>query len=144
MPQSTASAGIFPFERLRKLKLSSPNISLIDHGSAVIDGNALHRITLEYGTEGRNPGTRSQTTEATDLYFDPSTHLLVKTASSVWAMSGRAAKFLIVTTYDDYRTVGDTLIPFRFTETMEGQQYATLQLSSVQLNPSITSQYFEF
>jgi hypothetical protein len=133
IPSETAVLGLFPFERLRAANFPEPDTSLIDHGLVTVDGVELHRITFE-----------SKTTNATDLYFDPSTHLLVKTANAVFMDSARRATFLSVVTYGDYRKVGAILIPFSYAETIEGEQYRTLRLSDVQLNPGLTSSYFSF
>ena len=144
LPSDTAAAGLFPFERARLNRYTGAGTSLVDHGLTLISGTQLHRITLETPTLSRNPVTKSQETTATDFYFDPTSHLLVKTADSVQIVVGQRAKFLTVIMYGDYRKVGNSMIPFRYTETMDGQLYWTLQLSEVTLNPVLDATYFEF
>ncbi len=144
LPSDSSAAGLFPFERARLNRYTGAGTSLVDHGLTLISGTELHRITLETPTLGRNPVTKSQETTATDFYFDPTSHLLVKTANSTLSTVGQRARFLTVITYDDYRRVGNSMIPFRYTETMDGQLYWTLQLSDVKLNPVLDATYFEF
>jgi hypothetical protein len=144
MPFDTAMSGLFPFARPRQKNFSGPTGSLLDHGLTTIGGTELHRITFEGATIGRNPVTKSRQTVATDLYFDPTSHLLVKSSTASAIADGRNVKFLFVVTYDDYRKVGTSMVPFRYTETMNGERYWTLQLSEVQLNPELPSTYFEF
>jgi hypothetical protein len=144
MPFDTAMSGLFPFARPRLKNFPGARGSLLDHGLTTIGGTELHRITFEVPTIGRNPVTKSRQTVATDLYFNPTSHLLVKSSTSITIADGRNVKFLFVVTYGDYRKVGTSMVPFRYTEAMNGEQYWTLQLSDVQLNPEMPSTYFEF
>ncbi len=144
IPPDSALTGLFPFELIRLAHFPWPATSLIDHGPAVIGSTQLHRISFEFSSIGRNPVTNSPETIVIDLYFDPATHLLVKSAASTHTADARNASFLFVVNYSDYRQVGKTLVPFRYTETMEGQPYWTVQLSDVQLNPALNTTYFEF
>ena len=69
---------------------------------------------------------------------------LAKSASSSFIAVGHSAKFLRVVTYSDYRKVGTAMVPFRYDESMDGQQYWVVQLSDVQLNPVLDATYFQF
>jgi hypothetical protein len=131
----TASSGIFQFELPRLADLQTRS-SVLDHGLTVIDGMNLHRLTIE------QPLT-PQKNIATDLYFDPKTHLLVKTANAI-RPDGARSNLLRVITYGDYRSVDGVMIPFLYTQSLDGQKQWTLQLSEVQLNPNIQSNYFDF
>jgi hypothetical protein len=140
---NTAAAGLFPFETARAADVSPEFTSLVDHGLVAVGGVELHRITFEFALTG-NSTARSKPTTTTDLYFDPTSHLLVKTANSVDIPGTPRVKFLRVVTYSDYRKVGTTMIPFHYSETLDGQQYWMLQLSYVQLNPALSPTYFDF
>jgi hypothetical protein len=140
----TAAGGIFPFELARSAGKLGPTSSLRDQGLTTVGGLQLHRITLERATVGKNPTTNLRNTEAIDLYFDPSTHLLVKSSVLVPLAANRSASVLSVVSYSDYRLVGTTLVPFCFTETIQGEQSRILQLKSVSLNPTFDSGYFTF
>ena len=144
IPPNTAMTGIFPFELPRLASFPASGTSLIDHGLTSVDGTALHRITYEIQALGRNPVTKLPETVAIDLYFDPTSHLLVKSVHYSTVTDSRNAKFLFVVTYGDYRKVGASMVPFHYTETMGGQQYWVLQLSDVQLAPAINATYFNF
>ena len=144
IPPDTAAAGIFPFGLVRTVHFPGRDTSLIDHGLTTVGGVQLHRITVETPSIGRDPVTKLRLTIAIDLYFDPATHLLAKSASSSFIAVGHSAKFLRVVTYSDYRKVGAAMVPFRYDESMDGQQYWVLQLSDAQLNPALDATYFQF
>ena len=135
-------AGLFPFELARAVPLGSLSLTLTDGGSSTIDGVSLHRVTLERATLGRNPATKQRETVVIDLYFDPSTHLLVKSRAPVDI--GRNVKLISDVTYSDYRLVGAVQIPFHFNETIDGEQYRALQLSAVTIVPNLDSTLFAF
>ena len=144
MSHNAAAAGLFPFQLVRTAHFPGKQTSLIDHGMTSVDGKQLHRMTVENQTIGRNPVTKSPQTIAMDLYFDPSTHLLIKSVSNELLTSGHSASFLRVVTYSDYRLVEGALIPFHYAESMDGELYWTLQLTAVQLNPTFDAKYFQF
>ena len=144
IPTDTALTGLFPFELVRRSQFPEASTSILDHGLVTIGGTPLHRITLEIASMGQNPVTKLPNTIAVDLYFDPVSHLLMKSVTSSLIPDGRSAHFLFVVTYGDYRQVGSSMIPFLYTETMQGEPYWTLQLSDVQLNPTLEPQYFQF
>jgi hypothetical protein len=144
IPSDTAAAGIFPFGLVRTVHFPGQTTSLIDHGLTTVGGVQLHRISVETPSIGRDPVTKSRRMIAIDLYFDPASHLLAKSASSSLMAVGHSAKFLRVVTYGDYRKVGSVMVPFRFSESMDGQQYWVLQLSDAQLNPALDATYFQF
>jgi hypothetical protein len=132
----TAASGIFQFQLPRLADLQTKS-TVIDHGPTKVDGISLHRLTIE------RPFSAGQKNIATDLYFDPKTHLLAETANSIW-LDGARSSILRTIIYGDYRQVEGVLIPFRFGQAIDGQKQWTLQLSDVQLNPSIQSAYFSF
>lgn len=140
----TATMGIFPFEIVTKAALPSKTNSLIDHGSALTGGQSFHRITLELPSSLRDPVVKTWKALPIDLYFDPTTHLLAKSVNHILIPGGRLVPFLSIITYSDYRLVGTSVIPFHYVETIDGQPYRTVQLSSVQTNPSLPQDFFHF
>ncbi len=142
MATDNCLAGLFSFELVRATPLSSPTLTLTDGGTSTIEGVVLHRVTLERATMGHNPTTKQRQTVAVDLYFDPSTHLLVKSRAPVDI--GRNVRLVSDVTYGDYRPVGTVMVPFHFAETIDGQQYRSLQLSAVTLVPTLDSTLFTF
>ena len=144
IPATTAILTVFPFEIPRLPTLLNPVSSVIDQGTVTIGTTQLHRITVEYPTLGRATTSNVPNTAVIDLYFDPQTHLLEKTATEIALPRTRTSTYLSVVTYSDYRLVGSTLVPFTFTETLQGQPFRTLRLASVDLNPSVDPAYFDF
>jgi len=130
-----AASGILQFELPRLADLQTRS-SVLDHGVTVIDGMSLHRVTIEQPLTPRK-------NIATDLYFDPQTHLLVKTANAI-RPDGSQSDLLRVITYGDYRPVDGVMIPFLYTQVLDGQKQWTIKLSEVRLNPTLQSNYFEF
>lgn len=140
----TAAVGLFPFGVLRAAHFPRKNTSFHDHGLVSIGSVQLHRISYEFPTIGWNPSTKSRQTGVIDFYFDPTTHLLAKSASQVYMPTGRRIPLTSVVSYSDYRRVDGSLIPFDYTETLEGQPFRTLQLTTVNLNPTLTPSDFQF
>jgi len=135
MPK-TAASGIFQFQ-LPRLEDLQTNSSVIDHGLTSSNGISLHRLTIE------RPFTSNHKNVATDFYFDTKTHLLVETSNSI-GLEGVGSSILRTITYGDYRQVDGVMIPFSFSQAIDGHKQWTLQLSEVQLNPSIQTTYFTF
>jgi hypothetical protein len=144
LASDVALAGIFPFELPRSADPHNPRTAWLDRGLVSMGGLSLHRISFESGTLDTSPGLKNEPTVVVDMYFDPTTHLLQKTASLLHLAPGHPATFLNITTYGDYRSVDGVLVPFRYTETVEGEPSRTLQLSNVALGPSLSSASFDF
>lgn len=146
VPPVTARGGLIAFPRLLVSPFPDPTMTIVDRGTVQIDGSPFHRITIE------SRAFPSLTAHAvpnrdfniTDLYFDPATHLLIKSASSVQISSADRERYLIIVTYGDYQTVGSVLVPLNLVQTMNGQRQWVLQLSSPNLQPTVDSSYFHF
>jgi hypothetical protein len=141
---STASSGIFQFELPRLADFPHASTSFLDRGSVSISGTLLHRLTYEIPAASADNAPMIKGAVVTDFYFDPISHLLIKSANSIRINGAGNNEFLRVITYGDYRKVGDLMIPFRYTQTLNGQKQWTLQLSDVQLNPDLNTTLFEF
>ena len=139
---NTASTGIFQFALPKEHVSAATNVSILDHGLSEVSGGKLHRITVEI--PAGNFEAKRKATVATDLYFDPTSHFVVKSANTIRMNGVGNVDFLRVITYDDYRAVNGTMIPFRFTQTLDGQKQWTLQLTDVQLNPALKADFFQF
>lgn len=141
---NTAKSGIVQFELPRLANFPYPGTSLLDRGLVTIEGRSLHRITYEITTADASEAVKKKNAVVTDLYFDPASHLLIESANSIRIDGAGSADFLRVITYEDYRAVQGSMVPFRFTQTLNGQKQWTLQLSTVQLNPALETPSFEF
>jgi hypothetical protein len=144
MPTQSAAVGFFPFSILRTPHFPASITSLHDYGVLSIGSTELHRVAYEFPTVGRNPRIKGPQTAVIDFYFDPATHLLVKSAAQVFIPGARQVPFTSVVTYSDYRLVGGSKIPFHYVESLDGQLYRTLQLSSAVVDPSVNHPFFQF
>ena len=124
IPSEVAASRIFPFEEPRTLIKSGRKVSLKDDGFVTIDGTQLHRVTLERSSLGINPVTKLTSTLAMDFYFDPASHLLMKTAAATPVRQGRKVKFPFVVAYGDYRKIGEVMVSFLMSETVQGEPTA--------------------
>lgn len=139
-PESAALGALqFELPRMEDLKTRS---SALDHGLVTIDGASLHRVTIERPLIER-PLISARKNLAVDFYFDPSTHLLVKTVTAI-QLDGARNNLLQIITYGDYRQVNGVMIPFHISRVLDGQKQWTIQLSEATLNPSLQSTYFDF
>lgn len=144
LPATTAQAGLLAFPKLLVSTFPRASTSFIDRGQVAIAGQSLHRITLEEPAISNGSTPNLNEISVTDLYFDPTTHLLMKSASSVQLDSADREYYLIVLTYGDYGTVQGGLIPSRYSQSLNGQRQWTLQLNTPNLQPSVDSSYFHF
>ena len=140
-----AVAELFAFPMLMDASFPSLNLVLIDLGMVAVNGAVLHGITAERPWPGDLADSKGNPfTTATNLYFDPQTHLLLKSATAVAGQRVTPQRFLRVITYGDYRAVGVMQVPFQYRETLNGQIIWTLQLTAVQLNQGLLQSSFQF
>jgi hypothetical protein len=145
LPQATAKLGLFFFPRLLVTAFPGPKTSLIDQGDVQIEGRTLHRITVaEPLVQTQQTVTAPSRLSVVDLYFDKSTHLLIKSAADIQLDSADRSRYVEVLTYDDYRKVQSGLVAFRFHQSLNGQPQWTLQLSDVNLTPDTNTADFYF
>lgn len=145
LPLATASTGVVAFSRVWSDAVSSPRVSLFDQGLYTGTGQNLHRITMEYQCGGSSQsGAAALTTDiATDLYFDPNTHLLLFSVDNVQFMNS-AVNFSRVTSYSAYQQFNGTLVPTLLSQTMNGQSVWTLQLNQITINTNPPTSTFSF
>lgn len=136
--------GLFAFPRLFMRSFPDALTSVLERGTISIDGRALHRITVERSVSARHPSLPTDPNSAIDMYFDSTTHLLIKSAISVQIDPTDRERYLLVMTYSDYRSAGQTLLPFSYHQTLNGQPQWTLQLNNLQLNPAVNPSQFHF
>jgi hypothetical protein len=140
-----AGAGLFGFPLLNDSNFPEPRIGLVDNGIVSIDGVPLHRITVEWPWAGDPVDTNGNVlTNVVDFYFNPQTHLLMKTANAVVGSKPSPTRLLRVISYDDYRVVNGMEVPYRYRQTLNGQLMWTLQLNQVQLHIGLASSSFLF
>jgi hypothetical protein len=145
LPLATAKLGLFFFPRLLVAAFPASKTSLIDQGNVQIEGRTLHRITVaEPLIQTQQMVTTPSRLSVVDLYFDTSTHLLIKSAANIQLDSADRSRYIQVLTYQDYRKVQSGLVAFRFHQSLNGQPQWTLQLSDVNLAPDSNTSDFYF
>jgi hypothetical protein len=145
MDARDAVAGLVAFPMLMETNFPAANVILIDEGMATVDGAALHRITIERPWPGDSvDGNGNPLSTVTDLYFNPKTHLLMKSANGVFGTRPSPEQMLQVITYGSYRAVNGVQLPSLYRETLNGQILWTLQLSQIKLNQGLPQSDFHF
>lgn len=144
MPLATAKAGLIAFPRLLVSSFPSSDTSFIDRGQVKIDDQMLHRITVEESASTSKTATDQHNINVTDLYFDVSSHLLLKSVSSVQLDSSDRERYLVAVTYGNYQKVQGSLIPYSYSQNLNGQRQWSLQLNEVNLQPTVDTSYFQF
>lgn len=136
----TNRAGIVAFPRVWFDAATSPLTSLYDQGPYTGTGQTLHRITLEYSLS-LSTSFFGGPTVATDLYFDPNTHLLLYSVDALSFSSSPNQTFSRITSYGGYQAFNGVLIPSTIGQSLNGQLEWTLQLSQVttDTNPPVST-----
>lgn len=139
---SSAHAGVVAFPKVWIDAPGSSNLSLIDQGTFTGTGQPLHRITIAYPHQGNL--TLGIPGEATDLYFDPSTHLLLYSVDAVVLRDAPRHVFSQVMSYSNYQEFNGRWFPATLTLTLDGQKQWTLELSQVTFNTNPSTSTFSF
>ena len=137
--------GLVAYPLLDDPNFPDASLTLIDQGNVTVDGVSLHRVSVASpwpGTGGSPNGNPPMS--VVDFYFNPTTHLLIKSASSILNNPRASEPNLQVISYADYQPVDGMLIPFQCSETLNGQQMWTLQLNQVKLNNGFSDSDFHF
>jgi hypothetical protein len=146
MDARDAVSGMLAFPALMESAFPGITVMLIDHGLTTVDGTSLHRITIEKPWPGSpvDAATGNLMTTVTDLYFNPQTHLLMKSALAVFGSQSNPEQMLEVVTYSGYNAVNGMLLPHSYRQTLNGQILWTLQLNQVELNSGLSEAGFHF
>lgn len=140
---TTSSSGIVAFPRLWADAAVSTRISLYDHKIYVSTGQNLHRITIEYPLDDEDGSSLSKRTAATDLYFDPSTHLLLFSVDAI-SVSTMRRRLVRVTSYANYQPCEGISVPTTIKQTLGGQDLWALQLNQIEINTTLPTSGFIF
>jgi len=144
LPPATSSAGIVAFPRIWADAATSASISLYEQHLYTGTGSNLHRITMEYALEGPAGSRLGNKTAATDLYFDPSTHLLDYSVDAVTFNGPTRQPFQRVTDYEEYQQFSGIKVPTVIKQYLNGQLQWTLQLNQVTINSNPDASVFSF
>lgn len=145
LPPATADAGIVAFPRIWADAATSSRISLYNHNTSAYNGQNLHRVTIEYPIDiGAASGFTNKKTGATDLYFDPNTHLLLYSVDAVKFNGVARQTFSRETSYGDYQQSSGIKVPMTVKQYLNGQLQWTLQLSQITINAAPAANTFSF
>ena len=144
LPSATSSAGIVAFPRIWADASTSSNVSLYDQHLYSGTGSNHHRITIEYALEGPAGSRLGKETGATDLYFDPSTHLLAYSVDAVTFNESARQVFSRVTSYEQYQQFNGVKVPTTIKQYLNGQLQWTLLLSQITENATHSADTFSF
>jgi hypothetical protein len=143
IPPITARSFLVAFPHLLIPGFPEAQTILLDRGLVTIEAGSLHRLTVIETVLLDSLHTQSST-GVLDLYFDPTSHLLVKSAQYVQLDSRDRAHYLQVISYSNYQTVEGVQIPFTISQTLNGQKQWALNLAEVHLHPTLDKSYFRF
>jgi hypothetical protein len=144
LPPTAGTNGVAVFPRPALTDFSGTGFSLIDHGLILVKGIQLHRITVQSAFSRRSSDNTGHDVDlATDLYFDATSHLLVKSATAIRLNEGGPQPYLQVVSYEDYRRVNGILVPFGYRKTLNGQLEWAMQLNDAQINAGVDSSMFQ-
>jgi hypothetical protein len=113
--------------------------------SAVVElnGRAFKRLSLTRPTIDA-PSRAHAEFVTTDFYLSSDTSLLYKSVDMVGSLDPSSRRYMRVITYEDYRQIDGVEIPFRYTETINGQPAWVLQLTTAQPQAESDPAYFTF
>jgi hypothetical protein len=143
LPPLEARAGLLAFPWLLASPLANPHVTVLDDGLISVSGESFHRITIE-----RTPSSVASPTQdeslVMDLYFSPTSDLLMKSAVYVKTSNSDQERYLQVDTYANYQNFGGLLLPLTCSQTLNGQAAWTLQFTSIEPPPSTDPAFFHF
>ena len=122
--------GLVPLPKLFTLLTHDSNSVWVERGVQQIGSQSLHRISWQ-------PASLPPVGAASiDYYFDPATSLLVSTVAVLQLSTQDGTFYTLTTTYDDYRSSGTAVMPFRYHQDVNGSFSWTLQLDTLEVGAS--------
>ena len=142
----TGPASISAFQLLSTKDVMSKLLSLSKDTATDSSGAKYDRLRARHAFSsvaivGQSPSTAK--TANVDYYFDPTTHVLIKSVTAL-QIPGILNPIPLETNYSDYRLVGVSKVPFRISQTLNGQPDWVLALTSVTLPLTLDSSLTTF
>lgn len=144
VPLRAASLGLLVLTDIIEATAPGASFSMLDRGTTVVDGQSLHRITLQKLLFTGTTTPMDDQPHPVDLYFDPASSLLVKSVEIVHPSFTDRASYVQVTSYGDYQKAGEASFPFEYSQTLNGQPAWTLHLTAIQSIANFDDTYFHF
>lgn len=125
---------------------ANPAAAVVDNGVLSVGGKRMHEVTVTQFpvVAARDSARRFMRGSALSLYFDPETHLLLKSVLVNRSLTNAALEYLQVTSYDDYKQAGSIMTPSRYVETVNGQQVMVLNATDVSLSSPHGIEYYRY
>jgi hypothetical protein len=148
IPAETAMSGAFITPWLIRTLLNDTRLSVVNRGMVSVDGNSFLKLTLHRPLclgIGRCSPELQRLRLTTDLYLNPTTHLLVKSAEQVRLSEQLPTRSLRVITYQNYNQVnGTAYVPSIYEETLNGQQVWIFNVAQASIGSQLEQSYFRF
>jgi hypothetical protein len=144
IPLRNAALGLVAFSHLFSSGFPEADLAVADRGVVLLDGQRLHRITLQYPLLPSSMHMHlGQPPASSDLYFTAD-HLLYKSAALIEALQLTPQKYLSVVTYRNYHRVDGVQIPLQISDTLDGQPLWVLELSAPHSYSAQDSSFFAY
>jgi hypothetical protein len=123
--------------------LSDSSTSIIDLGTVQFQSGSARQIRIQRTiSSDLKAGVLSKLTQR-DYFFDPSSYFLLEVRDMLHpnhdALNGASPH---VVRFSQYQPVNGIAVPFSITETIDGQQTWSMQLSSIAFNSSLSDSDF--
>ena len=140
-----AQNSLFPYPLLLSPAFSTLSELSMQTGTVQLGSSNFDKVSLWRPAIKERPFSAfHDNVVVTDHYFYPTTHFLYKSADFVRSLDGSPQRYLRVITYADYRLVGGVQLPFRYSETINGEPAWTLQLQQATPGAPTSIVYYSF
>jgi hypothetical protein len=133
------------FSMALKSIASGSNVAIVDNGFVVVGSERLHGITVTHfvSSSANHLAKNMGPSQALALYFDPATHLLMKSVTVNHSLTDVTHQYLHVTSYEAYKQVDTIMVPTRYVQTVYGQRVMVLNATEVALSQPHGEAYFK-
>lgn len=132
----------FPYLPLMAASLDSTTTVSTVGPTSVNGANALQiRVQRHYTSSSDPNGTLAQLTTR-DFFIDPNTFLILKCELMTHPVQTFTVSLPEDISFSNYQRVSGVEVPFTITESINGQQIWTIQLSSIQFNTGLSDADF--
>ena len=141
-PAPVSRAGLFPTSATLRRILKNKETALRDDGEITVSGTRYRAITVAQPLLPGRPNNSLIPPVVTQLFFDPTTHLLMKAVDSVVLSESSRSRHIRVVSFTNYGRHGEEAVPTAISEARDGQATYRLTLTDVQAPCSKPDSYF--
>lgn len=131
---------LIAFSPLGEYTLPTRNVQYV--GTEHIGDHSVHHIRLSAVPTDSTPQRVEELMSEFHLFIDAQSFLLVKTISFDFSPEIVENRATVETYYDDWRSVGPTLIPFHTARFIYGQKFSETRVTSAQTNVGLQDSEF--